>query len=176
MRILTRKTRPPQSELVKRLQDRSRNLIGWTVKGDGGEPIDDLLDEAASAIGNLEILLVDCREKLEAAEAEAARLQHYVECADTPLMRDVLTERDEARAELKTASIVTENALADAVAAKAEIGRLREILDRCESLTPIEDEEPTAAREPEKTEIGEEIDERMRVYGMSKLGDFQEAD
>ena len=38
----------------------------------------------------------------EAAVAErdalAARLQHFIECADTPLMRDVLAERDALKA------------------------------------------------------------------------------
>jgi hypothetical protein len=35
---------------------------------------------------------------LEAAEAEVARLKEFMACADTPLMRDVLAERDRLRA------------------------------------------------------------------------------
>jgi hypothetical protein len=37
--------------------------------------------------------------QLEAAEAEVARLKEFMACADTPLMRDVLAERDEWKRE-----------------------------------------------------------------------------
>jgi DNA repair exonuclease SbcCD ATPase subunit len=37
---------------------------------------------------------------LEAAEAERDRLQHFIDCADTPMMRDVLAERDQLRRRL----------------------------------------------------------------------------
>ena len=36
-------------------------------------------------------------EETEAAEAEVARLKEFMACADTPLMRDVLAERDRLR-------------------------------------------------------------------------------
>lgn len=41
------------------------------------------------------------RDLVRDSEAEVARLQHIIDCANTPLMRDVLRERDEALAALK---------------------------------------------------------------------------
>jgi hypothetical protein len=40
---------------------------------------------------------------LERAEQRAARAEHFIECADTPLMRDVLAKRDEAVARAERA-------------------------------------------------------------------------
>ncbi len=39
-------------------------------------------------------------ERADRAEAEAARLRNQIDCADTPLMRDVLAERDRLKAAL----------------------------------------------------------------------------
>jgi ABC-type transporter Mla subunit MlaD len=49
---------------------------------------------------------------LERAEQRAARAEHFIECADTPLMRDVLAKRDEAVARAERA----EQALRDLLA------------------------------------------------------------
>jgi hypothetical protein len=48
-----------------------------------------------------EALQTDWIARAEAAEAENARLQHFIDCADTPLMRDVLAERDRLKARLR---------------------------------------------------------------------------
>ena len=40
---------------------------------------------------------------VKAAEAEVARLKEFMACADTPLMRDVLAERDRLRDEIQRA-------------------------------------------------------------------------
>ena len=61
-----------------------------------------------------------------AAEAEVARLKEFMACADTPLMRDVLAERDRLRelcALLPHAELV-----ARLQTAEAEVARLKETL------------------------------------------------
>ena len=67
---------------------------------------------------------------LEAAEADARRLQHIVECADTPLMRDVLAERDIAMAALRDIEWVVQTPTLESVRDRAyramsEIGERR---------------------------------------------------
>lgn len=42
----------------------------------------------------------DILKRLEQAEAERNALQHIIDCADTPLMRDVMAARDQAKAKL----------------------------------------------------------------------------
>ena len=71
----------------------------WSTTHDRGAH--DYTDEgcrilAEGAFKDVRILL----SALVAAEAERDRLQHFVDCADTPLMRDVMAARDKAEAEL----------------------------------------------------------------------------
>ena len=40
-------------------------------------------------------------ERMVAAEAEVARLQHVIDCGNTPLMRDVMGERDRYKVALE---------------------------------------------------------------------------
>jgi hypothetical protein len=40
-------------------------------------------------------------ERAERAELECQRLQHFIDCADTPMMRDLLAERDRLREALQ---------------------------------------------------------------------------
>ena len=70
----------------------------WSTTHDRGAH--DYTDEgcrilAEGAFKDVRILL----SALVAAEAERDRLQHFVDCADTPLMRDVMAARDKAEAE-----------------------------------------------------------------------------
>ena len=64
-------------------------------------------------------LVAAVREAEARAERAEKALRHFKECADTPLMRDVLAERDEAVARAERAERERDEALTDAVDWKA---------------------------------------------------------
>lgn len=67
---------------------------------------DAALAELMSLCEDLYLKRLPCREaevaqrRYEQAEAERDALQHIIDCADTPLMRDVMAARDQAKAKL----------------------------------------------------------------------------
>lgn len=59
------------------------------------------VEAEADRVCSLEQGAAECAEKrAERAEAERNALQHIIDCADTPLMRDVMAARDRAKAKL----------------------------------------------------------------------------
>jgi hypothetical protein len=59
--------------------------------------IEERLKRVETAFDSLTANYEDERARAEAAERERDALQHIIDCADTPLMRDVLRERDDLR-------------------------------------------------------------------------------
>ena len=82
-----------------------------------------------------------------AAEAEVARLREFMACADTPLMRDVLAERDEARKDAGTQKERYIEAGKRQLAAEAERDDEREAWKKLLALTEIRAEAAEAERD-----------------------------
>ncbi len=81
---------------------------------------------------------------LDALVAERDVLQHIIDCADTPLMRDVLAQRDEALNQVAnmTQSVqVIQNDRAklieQSIAAEAEVARLREARRKIRDIASV---------------------------------------